>query len=140
MGVFMKKIILLSLSVLSLNSFAFSTVTLKQDVTLTRSSISDSLFGTASAYTGNDYCSVTLESNLNEDKIVVKSGTVFEVSSVDQNDCGNDWGRVCRLDLTTRNSENDLDMHVICKNKGLFANKLTIEKVNKTSKGLIVVK
>lgn len=136
----MKKIIFLSLSVLSLNSFAFSTVTLKQDVTLTKSSISNTLFGTAVAGKGNDYCSITLSSNLNEDKIVVKSGTVFEVSSVDQNDCGYDWGKVCRLDLSTRNSANDLDLHVVCKDKGLFANKLTLEKVNKISKGLIVVK
>jgi hypothetical protein len=140
MEVFMKKFIFLSLSMISLNSFAFSTVTLKQDVTLTKSSISSNLFASATAYTGNDYCNVTLSSNLNEDKIVVKSGTVFEVSSVDQNACGNDWGRVCRLDLITRNSANDLDMHVICKDKGLFASKLTVEKVNKISKGLIVVK
>ena len=78
--------------------------------------------------------------SLYNDSLIISSGTVFEDTSVDQNVCGNDWGRVCRLDVSDRNHDKNVNLSLICKDRGIFAKELTESKVNKISKSTISVK
>ena len=136
----MKFFLFLAMTLASLQSFAFTSITVKSEAKLTQSEITKSLNFSVSDGKGSDYCIVTLSSVENNDSLIIPAGTVFEVTSVDQNACGNDWGRVCRLDVSARNHDKNVNLSLICKNKGIFAKELTESKVNKISKNIISVK
>ncbi|MDO9183743.1 MAG: hypothetical protein Q7U04_15115 [Bacteriovorax sp.] len=135
----MKKILLLTIAMASFQTFAFTSITLKSEAKLVPGRFVKSLYFSTSDERGSDYCTVTLTSKENADSLVVAAGTVFEVTSIDQNACGNDWGHVCRLDLSARNHEKNVNLSLICKNKGIFARELTESKVNKIAKNIISV-
>lgn len=136
----MKKVLILVLTVASFQSFAFTSITLKSEAKLTQNNTTKALYFSASDSKGSDSCYISLTSVENKDSLVVAAGTVFEVTSIDQNACGNDWGRVCRLDISARNQEKNVNLTLTCKDKGLFAKELTESKVNKISKNIISLK
>lgn len=136
----MKKFLLLAVALTSFQSFAFTSITVKSEAKLTQNETTKSLYFSVSDGKGNDYCRVTLTSTENNDSLIIPASTVFEVTSVEQNACGNDWGRVCRLDVSARNHEKNVNLSLTCKDKGIFARELTESKVNKISKNTISVK
>jgi hypothetical protein len=136
----MKKILFLAMAIASFQSFAFTSITMKSEAKLTQSKFTNSLYFSVSDGKGSDYCTVTLASDENIDSLIIPAGTIFEVTNVDQNACGNDWGRVCRLDVSAVNHDTNVNLSLTCKNKGIFAKELTESKVNKIFKNKISVK
>lgn len=134
----MKNIIFLGLSLLAVQSLAFTSITLQKEVTLEKSTRSRGMYGLESASKGNDYCHVGLFSKKNQEELVVPAGTVFTVTEIIQNDCGMDWGRQCRLDLAALTDDQEIKLSLTCKDRGAFSNELSVGKVNSISKGLII--
>lgn len=134
------KALLIALTVMgSVQAHAFTTVTLTNDLELKTLPETGTLVLFADEAKGSDYCTLTLRSAKNEETTVLKKGVVLTVSE-ETNRCGNDWGRVCRLDLRASNQEEEAKIGVTCKDKGFFAQKLTADKVNKLLKKYISVK
>ena len=94
----MKNLLFLALTLTSLSSYAFTSVTIKYDAKLVKRDISSPLMALTSEVKGNDYCDISVSSLENTDSMTVTSGTVFEVTTVTQNNCVRDWGRQCRND------------------------------------------
>ena len=136
----MKTLLFLALTLTSLSSYAFTSVTIKYDAKLVKRDISSPLMALTSEVKGNDYCDISVSSLENTDSMTVTSGTVFEVTTVTQNNCVRDWGRQCRMDLKAYNQEKGVSLYLSCKNRGAFASELTVSKVNKIAKNKISVK
>lgn len=136
----MKTFLILGMILTSLPSFAFTSVTLKSEAKLVKSGTNNSLRFSATDGKGSDYCTISLTSSDNADLLIIPAGTVFEVTSVLQNNCVRDWGRQCRLDLEAFNQEKGVSLYLMCKDKGVFADKLSESKVNKIAKNKISVK
>ena len=136
----MKTFLFLALTLTSLQSFAFTSVTLKSEAKLVKGGINNSLYFSTTDGKGSDYCTISLTSSDNTDLLTVPAGTFFEVTSVLQNNCVRDWGRQCRLDLEAFNQEKGVNLYLTCKDRGAFASELTESKVNKIAKNKISVK
>lgn len=134
----MKSLFLSTLLLGSLNLHAFSTITLKHDVELKADEHNTSRFVVNSSK-GSDYCYLVVSSKATDELIVVPSGTEFLVTEIFQNRCVRDWGRQCRLDLTAENSEHDLKLEIMCKDRGMVTAPLTEEKVERILKNYINV-
>lgn len=134
--------ILIGLAVLffSLESFAFSSISLQKEVTLVHNDFLTSVPLYAQTSQGNnDYCILSFSSMRSDEILVVPAGTKFEVKELIQNSCGYDWGRQCRLDLEAINSELEVRLSLTCKDKGMFAHELSLKKVSKILKDLALV-
>lgn len=138
-GNFMKKLILLAAMTMSYQTFAFTSVTLNKEVKLTQNARLKYL--QVAIREGSDtYCQVDFTSQENVDSLVIPKGSVFEITSLDQNACARDWGKQCRLDFSARNQELNINLSVLCKDRGFFANNFSEAKVGKVLKGAITVK
>ena len=135
----MKKLMTTFLLLASFESFAFSTVQVRTELKLVRSEFSKKLRATLNGGS-NDYCEVRLSSDENVESLVVPKGSVFEVTEVIQNRCAQDWGRQCRLDLSARSQDLNVNLSLVCKSRGIFARELTSGKVNKVMKNQIDLK
>lgn len=136
----MKKLILLSLSLLSLQSFAFTSIKIKSDATLNYSFTSEELDFSINANKreGSDYCSVSLTTKEELENIKIPAGTVFELTSIDENEC--DSGRQCSLGLTAYNLDKNVKLSLFCRSIGPSATKITSTKINKILKNVASVK
>lgn len=136
----MKMFLIMSLAVLSLEVSAFTTITIKTEAKLVANKDTNTLEVSLDQFKGNDYCYVSLRSTENTEALTLPAGTVFAVTEVTQNACGNDWGRQCRLDLSAYNQEKGVGLSMVCKNRGMFASKLSVSKVNKIVSSKLSVK
>lgn len=136
----MKNAILLALSLISGNLFAFDSITTQADLMLKYNQERRLLIAELHGSTTNDYCVLSIKSQDNIPQLLVKKGSVFKVSNTIQNRCGRDWGKQCRLDLEAENVELGLDLDLMCKDRGVFAQELTPSKVNKLLKGQVIVR
>jgi len=134
-----KFIILISIFFVS-NSFAFSKITLKKDIKLSYSTERSILIFNTYANRGSDYCYIAIKANDNLEEKVIPKGTEFDVSKIEMNNCVLDWEKQCRLDLSGVNVIDSLQIEIMCKDRGLFAQELTPKKVSKILKEFILAK
>lgn len=127
----MKKVLFLAATLMSLNSFAFTTVTMKTDAQLERTQLMPYLYYSASDGGRLKGCAIRLKApQSSEQSLLVRAGTVFHVTSVYRDNCGRDWGKQCKLGVSARSSNGDVSMDLTCTHEGMFANRFTPEKVN----------
>ena len=136
----MKTLLFLTLTLLSFQTYSFESVTLKTEVKLAKNAPTSLLEFTMNEAKGSDYCMISLHSSENVDSLTLAAGTVFEVTSIAQNACNQDWGRQCRLDLEGYNQDKGVELYIVCKDRGLFASKFSESKVNQIAKNKISVK
>ncbi len=136
----MKVVTIALIALCSVQAHAFTTVTLKKDLALKASDSGNLVFEVDETNSlGNDYCYLNLVSRKNEENVVLKKGTKFTVNE-ETNRCGQDWGRQCRLSLGAYSQESEAELGLICKDRGVFAQKISAAKINKLLKNYIEVK
>lgn len=136
----MKALTIALAALCSIQAHAFTTVTLKKDLTLKASATGQLVLKAESVNSsGNDYCHLVAISQKNEESTVLKKGITFTVSE-ETNRCGQDWGKQCRLDISAYNQESEARLGLICKDRGFFAQELSASKVNKLLKEYVEIK
>ena len=70
----------------------------------------------------------------------IKSGTLFQIKSIDRNECTYELFKQCRFNLTALNKKQNLEMNIACKEKGYTARKFKKAKINTLLQGIILIK
>src|SRR5437868_1947658 len=133
----MKKVLFLAVTLLSLNSFAFTTITLKADIQLLPPQFpfsgheKDLVFANSNGVLNTDCSIKVIDKNNPSPSRWVSTGTRFEITSVYRNNCGRDWGKQCKLGVSAQSSDGNLEAELRCSHTGFLASKFSPEKVNR---------
>lgn len=133
----MKKVLFLAVTLLSLNSFAFTTITLKTDIQLLPPQFPFSGHEKDLVYTNskgvlNTDCRIDIvDKNNPSPSLWVSAGTRFEVTSVYRDNCGRDWGKQCKLGVSALSADGKLEASLRCSHTGFLASRFSPEKVNR---------
>lgn len=133
----MKKVLFFAVTLLSLNSFAFTSINLQTDIELLpvqfpfKGNENDLFYKTSHGVLNTD-CSIEVtDKNNPSPSRWVSAGTRFEVTSVYRNNCGRDWGKQCKLGVSAQSSDGNLFADLRCSHTGFLASKFSPEKVNR---------
>ncbi|MBS1970089.1 MAG: hypothetical protein JSU04_07260 [Bdellovibrionales bacterium] len=133
----MKKILFFAITLLTLNSFAFTSITLQKDIELlpakfpVKGAEKDLVYKASNGVFNTDCAFQVTDKNNPSPSRIVSAGTRFEVTSVYRNNCGQDWGKQCKLGVSAESSDGNLAVDLHCSHTGVFASKFSPEKVNR---------
>lgn len=133
----MKKTLFFAATLLSLNSFAFTAITLQTEIELRPPQFpfsgheKDLVFTNSNGVLNTDCSIKVIDKNNPSPSRWVSAGTRFEVTSVYRNNCGRDWGKQCKLGVSAQSSDGHLEADLRCSHTGFLASKFSPEKVNR---------
>ncbi|MBC7428623.1 MAG: hypothetical protein H7336_08435 [Bacteriovorax sp.] len=136
----MKKLLFITLAFASFQTFAFTSLKLKEEVVLKSYGGEAKLEAITYQQRGNIFCVASMSSNNNAETLSIPVGTSFEVTSVDQGGCKRDPVHECRLEVNGRNQDKNIDINLICASTGFFASEVTLSRAQLATSHILSIK
>lgn len=133
----MKKVLLAAITMMSLNSFAFTAITLNNDARLEETQFSHYPFYSVGAGNRKAHCDIYLSApKSTQQAIDVRAGTTFQVTSLVADTCNNGWQKKCSLIVDAYDSKTQTELRLDCYHYGMLATRLNAEKANHLLSGI----
>lgn len=128
----------------SSNALALQTITLKKSIVLNESY--PNYFSTnfkINKGRGKDYCIVSMThqgvTNNSKRSLILDSGTHFDITSVDTKKCLKEDKRTCTVSAKAFNPLYLVEMTLTCKDRGLFAFRMSDKRIQKFTNEYFVI-